>query len=148
MYGTSAQSDNMNEELDNHIFTNNVATVNEITFIPSTTGIYYFGFNVYSNACQNSVYIDDIMIEEFLGTNTFDTSVLSFYPNPVRDVLNLSYVQNISEVVVYNLLGQKVLENTINADTAKIDMSGLSSGSYIVKITSGNQVKSIKVIKQ
>ena len=88
------------------------------------------------------------MIEEFLGTNTFDTSVLSFYPNPVRDVLNLSYGQNISEVVVYNLLGQKVLENTINADTAKIDMSGLSSGSYIVKITSGNQVKSIKVIKQ
>ena len=83
-----------------------------------------------------------------LATNTFNNSSFTFYPNPVKDVLNLSYSQNISKVQVINLLGQEMLVKTMNENQGQIDMSQLSSGTYLVKVTSEDQVKTIKVIKE
>jgi len=83
-----------------------------------------------------------------LSTGQSENATFRFYPNPVKDVLNLSYAQNIAEVAVYNLLGQKVLENVINATSTQLDMSALASGSYLVKVTANNQTKTIKVIKE
>ena len=83
-----------------------------------------------------------------LGNNLFDNANFSYYPNPVKNTLNLSYNQEISNVEVFNLLGQKVSSNVINANAAQIDMSNLSKGAYIVKVSSNNQLKTIKVIKE
>ena len=83
-----------------------------------------------------------------LGNNSFDNANFSYYPNPVKNTLNLSYNQEISNVEVFNLLGQKVSSNVINANAAQIDTSNLSKGAYMVKVTSNNQLKTIKVIKE
>ena len=82
-----------------------------------------------------------------LQTGSFDGQVFKAYPNPVKDVLNLSY-NHISTVEVFNLVGQRVGVKVINAAEGQIDMSNLASGTYVVKITSENQVKTFKVIKQ
>lgn len=82
-----------------------------------------------------------------LATNTFNTSNLKFYPNPVKNILNLSFNQNIEKINVYNLLGQEVLVK-LNSDNTKIDMSNLVSGNYLVKFTSGDKVKTMKIIKE
>jgi hypothetical protein len=65
----------------------------------------------------------------------------------VNDVLNLSYSQNINKVQVINILGQEVKTVTMDANQAQVDMSNLPSGTYLVKVTSDNQVKTVKVIK-
>jgi hypothetical protein len=83
-----------------------------------------------------------------LGNNSFDSANFAYYPNPVKNTLNLSYTKEISNVEVFNLLGQKVSSNVINANDAQIDMSNLSKGAYMVKVTSDNQVKTVKVIKE
>jgi hypothetical protein len=83
-----------------------------------------------------------------LANDSFDNANFSFYPNPVKNVLNLSYNKEISNVEVYNLLGQKVNASKVNASSAQIDMSNLSNGAYIVKVTSDNQFKTIRVIKE
>ena len=83
-----------------------------------------------------------------LATNTFDTSKFNYYPNPVKDVLNLTYSQNISKIQVMNILGQEVLSKSVNANQSQVDMSNLPSGTYLVKVTSDNQVKTIKVVKE
>lgn len=82
-----------------------------------------------------------------LGNESFDSSSFRFYPNPVNDVLNLSYSQSINKVQVINILGQEVKTVTLDANQAQVDMSNLPSGTYLVKVTSDNQVKTIKVIK-
>lgn len=82
-----------------------------------------------------------------LGNESFDSSNFRFYPNPVEDVLNLSYSQNINKVQVINILGQEVKTVTLDANQAQVDMSNLPSGTYLVKVTSDNQIKTIKVIK-
>ncbi|WP_306352503.1 T9SS-dependent choice-of-anchor J family protein [Flavobacterium sp. '19STA2R22 D10 B1'] len=83
-----------------------------------------------------------------LGTETFDASKFAYYPNPVKDVLNLSYAENISSVSVYNLLGQEVMTRTINANQAQLDMSALVKGVYLVNVNSENLTKTVKVVKQ
>ena len=86
--------------------------------------------------------------DDGLGTGSFDNASFAYYPNPVKNILNLSYNQEISNVEVFNLLGQKVSSNAINANNAQIDMSNLSKGAYMVRVTSNDQVKTIKVIKE
>jgi len=44
-----------------------------------------------------------------LSTNSFNSVAFSYYPNPVKNTLNLSYSENILDVSVYNLLGQQVI---------------------------------------
>ena len=83
-----------------------------------------------------------------LANATFSSSNFSFYPNPVKDVLNISNAQNISKVQVINLLGQEMMVKTMNESQGQIDMSHLSTGTYLVKVTSEDQVRTIKVIKE
>jgi len=83
-----------------------------------------------------------------LSAPSFDDTDFRAYPNPVVDVLNLSYTQEISNVSVFNLLGQQVLTKTIGATDASVDMSSLAGGTYLVKVAVDNQVKTIKVIKK
>ena len=84
-----------------------------------------------------------------LSAASFDNTNFTYYPNPVKDILNLSYVSNISKVTVFNLLGQQMISSTLNANQGQLDMSALATGTYLVKITTvDNLEKTIKVIKQ
>jgi hypothetical protein len=105
-------------------------------------GITQDGFSSYA------LGIDDFKVETTLSTSNFDASGFKYYPNPVKNVLNLSYTKAISNVAVYNLLGQQVLVKSLNENQSQIDMSPLTQGTYLVKVTSDNQVKTIKVIKE
>ncbi len=83
-----------------------------------------------------------------LSTPAFDSTNFRAYPNPVSGILNLSYDQDISDVQVFNLLGQNVASKVINSTEGKIDISALPTGSYSLKVTSQGQTKTIKVVKQ
>jgi hypothetical protein len=83
-----------------------------------------------------------------LATDTFSSVNFKSFPNPVINVLNMSYDKNITSVSVMNLLGQVVVTNAIDNKEAIIDMSGLTTGTYMVKVTSDHEVKTIKVIKE
>ena len=148
-YGYEKNLDAMNNELADHPeITDDAEESNTVSFTPNTTDIYYFGFNAYSEADQNRLFVDNISITGTLKNEDFTVEDFKFSPNPVKDVLNLSYKQTISDVVVYNLLGQKVLESTINATSTQVDMSGLVNGSYLVKVSSESYTKTIKILKQ
>ncbi|CAM4002153.1 fibronectin type III domain-containing protein [Flavobacterium branchiophilum] len=148
-YGTTASATGMTTALANHPTINtSAATTNTVTFTPTTTGVYYFGFNAYSAANQYNLYVDDIAISANLANETFDIKKYVVYPNPIKDVLNISYFKNIDRIAIYNLLGQEVLTKNTNTTQSQVDMSHLSAGSYILKVTSDNQTKTIKVLKQ
>ena len=121
-----------------------VATSESLTGLMAGTTYYV---QVWSNSSEQGTFVLRLS-DDGLGNEGFDNSNFSYYPNPVKNSLNLSYNQEISTVEVFNLLGQKVSSNAINANTAQIEMSNLSKGAYIVRVTSDNQVKTIKVIKE
>lgn len=83
-----------------------------------------------------------------LGLNDFDNSSFSYYPNPTNNMLYLDYNKTISEVVISNLLGQTILAQKTNATSVEVDLSALSNATYLVKIVSEGNTKTIKVIKK
>jgi hypothetical protein len=83
-----------------------------------------------------------------LATNTFNESDLTVYPNPVKDILTLSLARNITNVTILNLLGQEVMTKEVNDNYFQIDLSHLSAGAYLLRITANNQQKNIKIIKE
>ncbi|MEL1242899.1 T9SS type A sorting domain-containing protein [Flavobacterium sp. DGU11] len=89
-----------------------------------------------------------VTVDVLLGKTDFNMSALVYHPNPVKDVLNISYSSEISSVIVYDLLGQKVIAKQPGTNEVKLDMSGLADATYIVNITVGNTVKTIKVVKR
>ncbi len=112
--------------------------------------------NTISNLAN--IYFDyNFPITTNTATSTFQTlqnesfeldAYLTMYPNPVAEILNLKPKQptEIYNVVIYNLLGQQV-QTVINPNES-VDVSRLTRGSYIVKITTDKGVFSSKFIKE
>ena len=148
-YGNSANAAAMTTLLADHPNVNSSTPVNNIVnFTPATSGVYYFGFNAYSDADQFYLFVDNIVVDVALSNSDFDNSNFLAYPNPVRDIFNISYTTEISSIRVINMIGQEVISKTINATSSQVDMSQLSAGTYIVNVTVGDSVKTLKVVKQ
>ena len=149
-YGTSALASAMTTVLADHTNVVNTTPLNNVVnFTPTVSGVYYFGFNANSIADQFYLLVDNISVDVVLSNDSFNTkSNVLAYPNPVKDVLNLSYKTAISNVRVINLLGQEVLNTKTNTNDVQVDMSALNAGAYIVNITVEDTVHTIKVIKE
>ncbi len=80
-----------------------------------------------------------------LGNNDNVLGNVVIYPNPAKNNLNIQNAEN-SSVKVFDLLGRVVLlENNISLNQ-QIDVSKLTTGTYLIKIINGNQVKTDKFI--
>ncbi|QYJ68050.1 Ig-like domain-containing protein [Flavobacterium litorale] len=118
--------------------------------LPITTGITN-GTTYYATQTLNGCESDAVLavtMEVILSSNDFNRNKFSFYPNPVKDVLTVSYNSEITSVAVFNLLGQQVMAEQPNTSEVKLDMTSLSDGTYLVTITAGNIVETIKIVKK
>lgn len=88
-----------------------------------------------------------IFENNLLSTTDFDSNTIGFYPNPSRDVVNFSSKDRIDDVTLYNLLGQKLLFQNVNAEEFTIDMNNLASGTYVAQLNTKGKSQSIKLIK-
>lgn len=108
------------------------------------------GIDLYSNESNgesNLYYIDDVSYTDLLSTGSFAAESFSVYPNPVKDILNISSKVAVDKVIVYDVLGRKVLQETPGKISPAIDMSTLPSGTYMVKVTIENNSKVVKIVK-
>jgi hypothetical protein len=118
-----------------------------VTVTGRTPGeVLYFRVWEYGNNAFGTFLVSTY--DASLSSGSFDNANFSAYPNPVKDVLNVSYTSEISSVKIINMLGQEVISKNINATSSQIDMSQLSAGTYIVNVTVGDTIKTLKVVKQ
>ncbi len=82
-----------------------------------------------------------------LATADFDNTIIAFYPNPAKEIVNFSSKNSIEDIIIYNLLGQEVLTKQVNSNQFSIDISHLSSGTYIAQLNQNQKSKSVKLLK-
>lgn len=87
---------------------------------------------------ENPNYNDGSGIE-----NVSEGNYSTFYPNPVKDVLQL---ENVQQIWIYTLDGKLLYGDKGNI--SKVDVSDLTPGMYIVKMLNENVVRSKKLIKE
>ncbi len=86
----------------------------------------------------NNVSVNQVLnITE--GNNTLssseqDLSILSIHPNPANSTINISGIEEINEILIYNALGQLVIRNN-DLTNRQLDISALAPGYYIVKLS-------------
>ncbi len=81
-----------------------------------------------------------------LSIEDFNTTTVSIYPNPVKELLFIESKENISNITVFDIHGKKV--KTVS-DLSEINLGGLQSGVYFVSITSENGgVLTQKIVKK
>lgn len=106
---------------------------------PFNMASIFFNFGTTgATAGSKTYYFDNVSFGSPLGTSNFDTNGFRMYPNPAKDLLNLSSSTLIENVKVYNTLGQLVLKQTNASNDVSLNVSELSKGVYIVIAQVGN----------
>lgn len=116
------------------------------------------------NACPNRTDFVQFVITSDLGTvfydnlylhkntlmsvSSFDKSNIKMYPNPATTHFTVEAEDMLENVVLYNMLGQSVINVTPNNQQANIDISGLQVGVYVVKATVNGVESTTRLVKK
>lgn len=123
--------------------------LNKTGIVLPSLGLHVFNIRIKDNAgVWGPVFKNVISVQTTLGTADFELKNVVAYPNPVKDILNISLEQNITSVSLYNVLGQEIQKKFYSSKEITMDFSSLLSGTYYVKVTSANAIKTLKVIKE
>ena len=76
------------------------------------------------------------------------TEVVSFYPNPTTDVLNITTNSNIREIEVINMVGAVVISTSGSGTSQTLDVSSLSPGLHFIRVTTDAGISVGRFIKQ
>lgn len=79
-----------------------------------------------------------------LSTESFTSQNIRMYPNPVNDVLTIETPNSSGNATIYTVLGQEVLTTPIE-NTTHISLA-LSSGIYIVKVTTQEGIETLRLV--
>lgn len=68
------------------------------------------------------------------------------YPNPVKDYLNIHNLDKSQNFTIFDLLGKTILKGEIKAERGILNVSGLQTGVYVLKLNGTSQ--SIRFLKK
>ena len=109
-----------------------------IDFVPTQGGSYYVEV-LNSSGCagqSDPINFSAVGIDELI-TN------LSVYPNPTSGVVHIESDLAIEFATVYNSIGEKIQVNLIDN---KLDLSDLSNGMYIIRLSINNNIITKRII--
>ena len=105
------------------------------------------------NGYGNSTFIDNVNVSGVLGIAKTDLDRVSMYPNPASNTVVVAFSEvntNTTTVSLYNSLGQRLVyipeSEMAGKSKAVLNVSNLSTGIYFVRIDSGSQTATKKLI--
>ena len=109
----------------------------------------------FSNSNTNGEWVEDPDVEmiydficEELGINDWNSDNFSYYPNPVKDILNIKSNKNIKSISVFNLAGQRLIAEA-KVSNGQINLSALNPGTFVFRvILEDGQVETFKIVKK
>ncbi|WP_397362312.1 T9SS type A sorting domain-containing protein [Olleya sp. R77988] len=110
--------------------------------------LYYISITKATLACKGDCDYDFTLLltQNALSQDSFVLDSFKYYPNPVKEELNISAKHPISTIEIYNALGSKLIIKDVNALNTTLNFSNLESGVYFIKVYYNQNVKTIKVL--
>lgn len=116
--------------------------INDMTLADQTLYVraWEYGNNAFGEF-QISAYNANVVGVEDINEN----ANIFLYPNPASSELHISGLQEVTNVSIFNMLGQKVLSTKTQN---MINVSDLSTGMYVVTIDNNGVKKTMRFIKE
>lgn len=83
-----------------------------------------------------------------LTIDEFVQEEISLFPNPAQNTVTISRENKIESIVVYSLVGNKMIEMDVQSSTVEIDLSELAAGVYHLVAKGENSVSRVQLIKE
>lgn len=101
------------------------------TYAPSMSGSYKVEVTLSNCVVESNCLTASIGLEE-----SFLNNQLSIYPNPSNGIIEVELENQTGKlnVEIFNLQGQKLLQETMTSDNFKLDLSHWNNGTYILRI--------------
>jgi uncharacterized delta-60 repeat protein len=103
----------------------------------------------FSTGGDDSEFVVARYTNETLAVGESETAIFRLYPNPANTQITLELNDAASnyQVSIFDVLGKKIYTSQIQK-AGQIDVSGLASGTYLVKLTSDNKSSVVRFVKQ
>jgi hypothetical protein len=76
------------------------------------------------------------------------TPVLNVWPNPAYTLVNIELPENeLWSVEVFDAQGKRIVNTTLRGPKAQLSCAGWSEGNYLVRISKGEQMHHVKLVK-
>lgn len=115
-------------------------------------GLYYYQVTSYNSYCESipamtSDMGNDYVIVEVTSVKEGNKNDVLIYPNPTTGNLNIQ-ADNMSNISIYNLAGQKVLDRNIDANETNLNLKSLGNGVYMLRILTNSSeiIKRITIV--
>lgn len=96
-----------------------------------------------------TLFVDNVYFTtSVLSNQSFDLAKINMYPNPASNMLIITSAHKMDAILVYNVIGQEVMNVIVNDDNKEINVSSLEDGIYLVKVISEGKVSTSKFIKE
>lgn len=128
---------------ENDDFCDNFA---QLTFY--SDGISTYQIIVEGSGNAAGIFELSLSCEAILSVNDTTNDGFNFYPNPVKNIINLSSINRLNSIEILDILGKNVLNQKINDYEKQIDVSSLNNGTYFLKINIETGIGIYKIIKQ
>ncbi|MBL4605493.1 MAG: T9SS type A sorting domain-containing protein [Flavobacteriaceae bacterium] len=129
---------------------NNTGDSNDFVFSPSGGSIsMIWAVGATTNTAQQHASRGATAAAVTLGIK--ENKLLSFnmFPNPASDQVNIQLPTGTesAKVFVYDYVGRLMSSQTVTSNNPKIDVTGLSSGMYIIRVTTDDKIGAQQFIK-
>lgn len=109
---------------------------------------FNYGVDGASVGVDSVYYWDDVMFGPApVGIDDLRDLALRYYPNPVTNQLFVSAADRMDQLIVLNQMGQEVMATQPNSNEQMLDLSDLSAGLYVIKVSIDNAWGTFKVVK-
>lgn len=92
---------------------------------------------------------DEMMIKKQVSVTEPNELISAVYPNPATSQLTIDLkAEGTANVAIYNVLGQSLIQENVSNISNTVNISNLSQGIYIVKVTQNGKVNTVKFSKK
>jgi len=108
----------------------------------------YLVMRHYDTFDENSVLIDNVVVDGNLSISDNNINGFNYYFNPQTQNLTINASEAFSSISIFNVLGQQVVNKNLSSNNEVINLSALKSGVYIVNVVSNGQTTTFKLAKR